>query len=205
MISLSCSSEKCIVKVFKVEIKDGRIREDNASFHLRVIGSVLAGNDGQFPIVVPEQSDFCVYGSTAVIEAACNDLEWFRAYTPYPVVQYQLEGNYFFVFDMVLKLLYAFAGEGIGGHGKVYRTSLFNNVHYQSDKVKVAKAVIMCVYFRVNHTDCSSKGFVHIRNKFCRLWGIFGKGNWLKFTCFFCGWFIYGWYSSLRQWCRFRD
>ena len=96
-----------------------------------------------------------MYGSTAVIEAACNYLEWFRAYAPYPIIEYQFERNYFLVLDVVLKLLYAFTGEGIGGHGKVYRTGLFNNVHYQSDQIKISKTIIMRVYVRVEQTDGS--------------------------------------------------
>ena len=86
-----------------------------------------------------------MYGSTAVIEATCNDLERLGAYAPYPVVQYELEGNYFILFDMVLKLLYAFAGKGIGGHKQVDRACLFNEVHNQAYQVKITEAIVVGV------------------------------------------------------------
>ena len=67
------------------------VGENNASFHLGIVGCVLAGNDGYFPVVVPEQSDFGMNRSAAVVEAACNSLKWLGAYAPYPVVQDKFE------------------------------------------------------------------------------------------------------------------
>ena len=71
----------------------------------------MAGNDRQFPNVVPEQGDFRMYRSTAIIEAASNHLERFRAYAPNPVIQDKFEGNKLVSFDVPLKLLYAFVGK----------------------------------------------------------------------------------------------
>ena len=121
------------------------VGENNASFHLGIVGCVLAGNDGYFPVVVPEQSDFGMYRSATVVEATCNYLERLGAYTPYPIVEYEFEGNYFIVFDMVLKLLDAFIRKGIGGHKQMDRTRLFNEVHNQAYQVKIAETVIVCI------------------------------------------------------------
>ena len=46
---------------------------------------------------------------------------------------------------MVLKLLYAFAGKGIGGHKQVDRACLFNEVHNQAYQVKITEAIVVGV------------------------------------------------------------
>ena len=100
---------------------------------------------------------------------------------------------------MVLKLLYAFAGKGIGGHKQVDRACLFNEVHNQAYQVKIAKAIIMCIYFMIEQTKGGSEGFVHVGNKFGRLCGIFGKGDGLEFTGLFWGRFVYCWNICLSR------
>ena len=56
---------------------------------------------------------------------------------------------------MVLKLLYAFTGKGIGRHKQMDRTGLFNEVHNQAYQVKIAETIIMCIGFRIEQTNGS--------------------------------------------------
>ena len=69
-----------------IEVEDSRISKYDPPFHFGVICSVLAGNDRDFPVVVPKQSDFRMNRSAAIIEAAGNHLKRFRADAPDAVI-----------------------------------------------------------------------------------------------------------------------
>ena len=112
-----------------IKIEDGRISKYNPTFHFRVIRCILAGNDRYFPVVIPEKSDFSMHGSAAIVKAAGNHLKRFRAYAPDAVIYEKLKRQQLILFDMVLKLLYSFVGEGIGCHEKVNRAYLLKQVH----------------------------------------------------------------------------
>lgn len=99
-----------------VEVENSRIGKNDPSFHFGIIRCILAGNDRDFPVFVPKQSDFRMNGSAAIVEAAGNHLKRFRAYAPDAVINKQLKREQFVVFDVVLKLLNAFIRKGIGCH-----------------------------------------------------------------------------------------
>ena len=107
-----------------VEVENDWISKYNTAFHFGVICSVLAGNDRDFPVVIPEKSDFSMHGSAAIVEAAGNHLKRFRADAPDAVIYEQLKREQLVVFDVVLKLLDTFIGKGIGCHEKVNRACL---------------------------------------------------------------------------------
>jgi hypothetical protein len=112
-----------------VEVENSRISKYDPTLHFRIIRCILAGNDRDFPVVIPEQSDFRMNGCATIVETAGNHLKRFRADAPDAVIYKQLKREQLVVFDVVLKLLYAFVGEGIGCHKKVNRACLLKQVH----------------------------------------------------------------------------
>jgi hypothetical protein len=79
-IALSCSSVKFICKYFIVKIKNFFICKNDTSFHFRVISSVLTGNYGNIPFIIPNQRYFCMNRYTLVIKAFSKHLKRFWAH-----------------------------------------------------------------------------------------------------------------------------
>ena len=112
-----------------IEVKNGRISKDDSTFHFWIICGILTGNNRNFPVIIPKQRDFSMNGNAAVVEAAGNHLKRFRADATDPVIDQQLKREQLIIFDVILKLLYAFIGKGIGRHEQVDRAGLFKQVH----------------------------------------------------------------------------